>query len=894
MINSVKSNVFVNNSNFTNNIATLDGGCIKTDSCALNISLSSFSNNIAINGSGGAIYFYSENNNYFFLETSFFENNVALIGGAIFYQKVGIYIDSLTQFRNNKALLYGNNYYSYPYSLCFLNSSDSNNIVCKEQREITYNFRSGGYLDNFYLKLLDEEGNPIINNEGVNGPSLSMQVSPVSAVNENTIYSINNTKILTNSILSKEGIFSIENLIIIGKPESDLKLEFSSTTIKSNQSISTQKSRRDYSISFTINLRNCSLGEFYQSLTGSCYLCLPGTYSYNPKKEGCNDCPEGLNCSGGANTLVKQTFWRGKSLAEQLFYCSKNPDSCVGGPGYANYICLTGHIGARCESCDLMGTFWKTSFSRTSDFGCVQCQDIVANYIILGVLSLFNFISMIMSIKGTIDNINTRLKLKVIKVFARYSMLFPRQNESSVYIKIYFSYFQIIQVLTLLNLTYPTWLNSVGVTVGTPTNSVLYSTDCLIANFITAIPYLHVKLILALLIPFVYLFIFTVGYILFMGKSKYHHKFSMLYTVCLFTLLYFQPSIVENIISVLSCVDVGGESYVKADVAFKCSGYEYEFYSIVIGIPALFFWAVGTPLLILFQLIKNRKNLQSIANQVRYGYLYDEYDIFYWEFIRMYEKILITVILSFYETQISMKGLLVILIIAIYQLLLYKKNPYKSKRLNMTDKFNSSVCYISIFFGLLAYKNSFDYIITICYIVIVFANISFNIFMLKHIISAYTYSLNDKIMVIIKKIKCFRCLKNLFPQIERKFKTKFKWIRIRQLVSKYLRERERMRYERKKAYQTDEEKYKLTLFDYDPDNIGIRKFKKVILKEEYDNHLKEEDDNHLKEEYDNQDIASSFIMENSSEPIFDPNTLKHFNSNRNEKKFDLKVHTDHN
>ena len=619
-LSTIESNVTVNSSYFEGNVAITHGGSLFfTDSNAL-IYNSSFLNNKARNGAGGSVHFYSEVYKDFSLFNSYFENNIASIGGAVFYQKISILIDSLTIFKNNKALLYGNNLFSFPFSLCFVASNK-----CDEKMPKLESFRSGAYLNNINLKLLDEEGNMIIHDNS-SSPSLSLKLFVVTSNSSEdySIYSMNYSKNL-NLKMNEKGMFLVDNLLLLGKPESDIKIEFSSSQIMTNLSTTGLKTIRNYSICSYIHFRKCELGEFYQKMTSTCFLCLKGTYSFNQTLEVCNDCPQGLTCLGGAQTVVHPKFWRRIKFSDKIVYCSKNPENCIGGNESQNNLCFVGHIGANCESCDLMGRFWNTSFSRTTNYGCARCDEITDNYIILAALSLFNFISMLLSIKGTIDNINTRLKLKVIKRIARYGMFFPRKNESSIYLKIYFSYLQIIQVLTVINLTYPTWINIAATTVGTPTDSVLYSTDCMVSKIITSIPYIHLKLIVALMIPIFYLFIFTFGYILFMRKSKYHHKYSVLYTVCLFTLLYFQPDIIYHIISVLSCVQVGDEKYIKADVAFECKREEYYYYSMLVGIPSLIFWAFATPLVILLQLVKNRKNLNSITNQIRYGYLFDEY-----------------------------------------------------------------------------------------------------------------------------------------------------------------------------------------------------------------------------------------------------------------------------
>ena len=434
---------------------------------------------------------------------------------------------------------------------------------------------------------------------------------------------------------------------------------------------------------------------------------------------------------------------------------------------------------------------------------------------------------MALSIKGTLDNIKTKLKMKIIKVFARYAMLVTKKNESSIYLKIYFSYFQVIQVLTVLNMDVPSWFSPVGKTIGSPASSVLYSTDCLIAQFTSKIPIIHVKLLLALITPIVYLLIFMFGYVLFIRKSRFHRKYAMLYTVCLFTLLYFQPNIVESIISVLSCVTVGDEKYIKGDMAFKCNDYEY-FYSLVIGIPALFLWAIGAPLMILWRIFKNRKRLDSITIYIKYGYIYEEYNIFYWEFIRMYEKILITIVISFYDSDILLKGILVLIILILYRILLDKKNPYKTKRLNKSDKLANFVCLISIMMGLLIFNNSYEYIGIISYSLILVMNAAFNLYILKNIFQIFIYNITQSYFVLKRKIvSIFPIFKKIF-QKERIFKSRDKWLMVRRLVGKYLRTRELKRMELFKKIEMENIRNILN-FDEEIINLNPKCSKKSLI-----------------------------------------------------------------
>ena len=70
-----------------------------------------------------------------------------------------------------------------------------------------------------------------------------------------------------------------------------------------------------------------------------------------------------------------------------------------------------------------------------------------------------------------------------------------------------------------------------------------------------------------------------------------------------------------------------------------------------------------------------------------YGYLYNEYskDTYYWEIIKICQKELIIIFLTFYEDIIIIKGTIVIIIINCYDIFSKRYKPYKSVDLNKLD-----------------------------------------------------------------------------------------------------------------------------------------------------------------------------------------------------------------
>ncbi len=66
-------------------------------------------------------------------------------------------------------------------------------------------------------------------------------------------------------------------------------------------------------------------------------------------------------------------------------------------PDYAPY-CEIGHIGARCEECDLYAKAWNTSYAKSSQYSCGLCKDVSLNSLRIVGVTMVTIILMIISI----------------------------------------------------------------------------------------------------------------------------------------------------------------------------------------------------------------------------------------------------------------------------------------------------------------------------------------------------------------------------------------------------------------------------------------------------------------------------------------------------------------
>ena len=90
---------------------------------------------------------------------------------------------------------------------------------------------------------------------------------------------------------------------------------------------------------------------------------------------------------------------------------------------------------------------------------------------------------------------------------------------------------------------------------------------------------------------------------------------------------------------------------------------------------------------------------------MRWAYLYLEYkkDAYFWELIKIVEKELIILSLVYYEDNIVIKGVLVLLITYFYQELNQNYEPYQLNSLNQLDYYSANICMITICLAIGAY-----------------------------------------------------------------------------------------------------------------------------------------------------------------------------------------------
>ncbi|EAR90739.2 hypothetical protein TTHERM_00709510 (macronuclear) [Tetrahymena thermophila SB210] len=120
-----------------------------------------------------------------------------------------------------------------------------------------------------------------------------------------------------------------------------------------------------------------------------CKYCENMFVSYNGVCQQCQT--EYFTDCYGDYSALKSSYWRNEYSidSENIYFCSNNPESCVGGSGIGNELCYKGHIGPQCIDCDVKGIYWKDQYSRIGFFQCVECNSISSNTFKISVLLVY-------------------------------------------------------------------------------------------------------------------------------------------------------------------------------------------------------------------------------------------------------------------------------------------------------------------------------------------------------------------------------------------------------------------------------------------------------------------------------------------------------------------------
>ena len=243
------------------------------------------------------------------------------------------------------------------------------------------------------------------------------------------------------------------------------------------------------------------------------------------------------------------------------------------------------------------------------------------------------------------------------------------------------------------------------------------------------------------LIPFLIIALIAVFWLIY-AKFIYKKEKKLLYfiehlltstVICVFSI---QPSIINSLISLISCQEIGDKSYIKSYLLEECYTERHQNWMLGLFLPAFLLYGLLMPLMALIYMFINKEHLYESNHIKKVGFLSNgfSYNKFYWEFLFFYRKIFLIFIIEYISWNSSSKALLMILILWISLWYQAKDNPYLTSDLNSIDFKATFVSFVTIFAGLLSFQTDRAGVQIIVIIVVFFFNLLFLYYWLRRIL----------------------------------------------------------------------------------------------------------------------------------------------------------------
>ncbi|EAR81841.2 transmembrane protein, putative (macronuclear) [Tetrahymena thermophila SB210] len=737
-INGLVSNLnYIQNTKMIGNTAITDGGAMflkaqKDDVFTLTLSNCQITDNQSLNGSGGALFISSESESTVQQQIKIYKtnlsNNNAVIGGCINNLGINPVIDSQSIILNNQATLYGDNINSYPDHLGLIMTTDLNKYFNQSTNSlILSNIKSGAQIPDIIFQLKDQTAIPIF---PLDADKIIIQAQFSTKTKNISNYYIRGNSTAFVDLKQKQFVF--QGMQLIGIPNSKAIIEFKSDVIKILNK-QTNQFESNYSYELEVYFRSCNYGEienFYNTYT-ECVVCEQDKYSLD--KQQCYSCPSGAKCQNGI-IYVNQGFWRQDESNPLVIECVNKPSNCIGNT-YGNQVCLEGYIGPLCEECDIQGSYWGESYSKVGSYQCGQCKEL-SNLLWKAILIvIWTLFSIRLAIKGDLEEQainafqvalkihllknNQITSLKETKYQSKLNVKYDNQKDrksrngekASVYIKVFINYLQIIGSIITFNIKLTTDIFDTSQYLGTPVRQQMNSAECILKDIQTDIPMIYLKLLFTLSVPIGYLMVFILSLILQRLFTNIKVRYYSICTAAIFIFILVQPDLVSQMIAILSCRVIGDSSYILYNITYECNTSQHQTYSSTLVAPCLLVFAFIIPIGLFYILYKNKNDLQNIQVYKKYGFLYREYKSqkYYWEFVKILEKILIIIILNFYSQDTNIKGVLIFLVITLYGIGSNVLQPFRLSGYNTVDFYQTNVCAVSVLLCLFISNNPFSY-----------------------------------------------------------------------------------------------------------------------------------------------------------------------------------------
>ncbi|CAD8083297.1 unnamed protein product [Paramecium sonneborni] len=448
----------------------------------------------------------------------------------------------------------------------------------------------------------------------------------------------------------------------------------------------------------------CQLGEFY--IEHKCQLCQPkqGYYSvtYNTTKCSIFDSKKFESITSNQIQL-KIGYWRPNYLSDDIEDCFKFKESCFGGWMVGDSLCYQGHIGGLCEECDRFnvrgdGLFFKNQYNSL----CYLCGNDSNHFQFFILASLWAIFSTLFTL-NSIDKSNRLFSiLKIRQRFARIIFKLS-QDHASILLKLFLNYIWIFSVIFSFNIKFSFSFSFIDQT-SNPSFFMANSLDCYLSEF-QEIQLIYLRIITMFLLLACLFIAIYIGFKLYSLIKHKKFQTSFLSITALYIFVSNYPAFIKQFFSLLAKRQISQIDFIQGDVSLHYGTETHINWIISFIIPGLALIGIILPLSLLALLYFKRDQLENINLRKHICYLFNEYDrlTYYWEWIKLGEKTVIIIILTYFETDIYLKSSLLGMCLLFYQIYAQKHRPYIIQNLNNLDVQTGQICSIAIFLAVIKY-----------------------------------------------------------------------------------------------------------------------------------------------------------------------------------------------
>ncbi|CAD8128827.1 unnamed protein product [Paramecium sonneborni] len=716
---------------------------------------------------GGGLYLDLHNSS-FLIKKSFIIQNRAFSGGGLYLEKnnnvnINNFIDSLLIL--NKANSYGNNLVESPTSLALsINSNQmqsSSLILNYTQTNILFlkSYTTIEQEQKIRSELLRIPSNQVIRDYNILIPKQStsyklfkdLSISFKNSENEMLFHQLNSTCNVSQQVIFKDKIQSSIQLgeLIYNETKNNFdmgSLSFHFNPYENNNSflqiiITCNPQNYSKKLEYIIRAKSykCQLGEFY--VDEGCQLCQSnqGFYSVTYNDTKCSIFDKQKFQSITSNELNLQVgYWRPHYLSDQINYCFKNFENCKGGWSVGNELCIEGHLGALCEECDIYNIRGGGKYFKNSENSkCWSCFGISDSIIPFVMNSIWAMLSVLLSLRS----INKSNDLFIfLKIKERFSQIIFKLNQDfeSIFIKMMLNYFWIFSLIFTFNISFTISFNFIDKASNT-SYSMANNLDCYLSE-ITIINLLYLKVFtIIIIILWQFLIIFSIFLInCIYNKEKFKFRIVSNILLCLYIFNYqglikMQLLLYLRLGSIVSLREISNQQYVQGDVSIKYNSESHFQWMLFFIVPFLIIFGGLIPFFLFLIIVIQKEHIEKGEKmRAHISYLLNEYEkkCYYWEQIKLLQKAIMILILTYFETNILMKASLLGLCLLFYQLLSSKNRPFITSKLNNLDLQSGQICSISIFLATTKYvseeqNNKFSSMILQIILILLFIMLSY-------------------------------------------------------------------------------------------------------------------------------------------------------------------------